>query len=42
VTALFRTEQIENWAGCLVVATDQKVRIDGQNGPTNADHWADI
>ena len=27
VTALFRTEQIENWAGCLVVATDQKVRI---------------
>lgn len=27
VTALFRTEQIENWTGCLVVATDQKVRI---------------
>lgn len=27
VTALFRTEQTENWAACLVVATDQKVRI---------------
>jgi predicted nuclease of predicted toxin-antitoxin system len=27
VTRLFRTEQIETWAGCLVVATDQKVRI---------------
>ena len=31
VTALFGTEQIENWAGCVVVATDQN--------PTNADHW---
>jgi predicted nuclease of predicted toxin-antitoxin system len=27
ITALFRTEQIETWAECLVVATDQKVRI---------------
>ena len=27
MTALFRTEQIQHWAGCLVIATDQKVRI---------------
>lgn len=34
VTGLFRTEQIENWAGCLVVATDQKVRIRRPAPPT--------
>ena len=36
VTGLFRTEQIENWAGCLVVATDQKVRIKRPAPPTKA------
>jgi hypothetical protein len=27
VSALFQTESVEDWEGCLVVATDQKVRI---------------
>jgi predicted nuclease of predicted toxin-antitoxin system len=27
VSAVFQTEQVEDWKGCLVVATDQKVRV---------------
>jgi predicted nuclease of predicted toxin-antitoxin system len=27
VTALFATERVDQWQGCLVVATDHKVRI---------------
>ena len=27
VTGLFRDEPVETWAGCLVVATDAKVRV---------------
>ena len=27
VEALFRTEDVESWVGCFVVATDRKVRV---------------
>jgi predicted nuclease of predicted toxin-antitoxin system len=27
VSTLFQTEKIEEWTGCLVVATEQKIRI---------------
>ena len=27
VSTVFQTEKVEDWTGCLVVATDQKIRI---------------
>ena len=27
ITGLFSTEQVEQWSGCLVVATDYKLRV---------------
>jgi hypothetical protein len=27
IDTLFTTEAIEQWAGCLVIATDRKIRI---------------
>ena len=27
VSTLFQTEKVEDWAGCLVVVTDRKVRV---------------
>jgi hypothetical protein len=34
VSALFSTEPIEEWRGCLVVATDRKIRIRRPRGST--------
>jgi len=34
VLTVFQTERVEEWAGCLVVATEQKIRIRRQEQPT--------
>jgi predicted nuclease of predicted toxin-antitoxin system len=33
VSTVFQTEKIEDWTGCLVVATEQKIRIRRQEPP---------
>ena len=34
VSTVFQTEKIEEWTGCLVVATEQKIRIRRPEQPT--------
>jgi len=34
VSTVFQTEKIEDWTGCLVVATEQKIRIRRPEPPT--------
>ena len=34
VSTVFQTEKIEDWTGCLVVATEQKIRIRRPEQPT--------
>ena len=34
VSTLFQTEKVEDWAGCLVVVTDRKVRVRRPAQPT--------
>lgn len=34
VSMLFQTEKVEDWAGCLVVVTDRKVRVRRPAQPT--------
>jgi len=34
VSTAFQTEKIEEWTGCLVVATEQKIRIRRPEQPT--------
>jgi predicted nuclease of predicted toxin-antitoxin system len=34
VSQVFETENVEDWAGCLVVATDRKVRVRRPAEPT--------
>jgi predicted nuclease of predicted toxin-antitoxin system len=33
VVAVFQTEDVEDWVGCLVVVTDRKVRVKGPTRP---------
>ena len=35
VLTVFQTEKVEEWTGCLVVATDQKIRIRRAEQPTD-------
>ena len=35
VLTVFQTEKVEEWTGCLVVATDQKIRIRRADQPTD-------
>jgi predicted nuclease of predicted toxin-antitoxin system len=37
VSTVFQTEKVEEWTGCLVVATEQKIRIRRPEPPRNAD-----
>ena len=34
VSTVFQTEKVEDWTGCLVVATQQKIRIRRPERPT--------
>ena len=34
VSTVFQTEKVEDWTGCLVVATEQKIRIRRPEPPT--------
>ena len=34
VSTVFQTENVEDWTGCLVVATEQKIRIRRPEQPT--------
>ena len=34
VSTVFQTEKVEDWTGCLVVATEQKIRIRRPERPT--------
>ena len=34
ISTVFRTEKVEDWTGCLVVATEQKIRIRRPEQPT--------
>ena len=34
VSTVFQTEKVEEWTGCLVVATEQKIRIRRPEQPT--------
>jgi predicted nuclease of predicted toxin-antitoxin system len=34
VSTVFQTEKVEDWTGCLVVATEQKIRIRRSEQPT--------
>ena len=34
VSTVFQTEKVEDWTGCLVVATEQKIRIRRPEQPT--------
>ena len=34
VSTVFQTEKVEDWTGCLVVATEQKVRVRRPGQPT--------
>jgi hypothetical protein len=34
VSTVFQTEKVEDWTGCLVVATDQEIRVRRPMPPT--------
>jgi predicted nuclease of predicted toxin-antitoxin system len=34
VSTVFQTEKVEDWTGCLVVATEQKIRVRRPTKPT--------